>query len=86
MPEDVDSQRDGLQEEARIEVLVPEHQEKSDRVEVAHPEIVFVVAAREENAGKAEYRSDQVDQKYRTVSRKCKQSIVNPIHVHSVLS
>ena len=76
----VDSQRDRLQEQRCVQVLVPEHQEEGRGVEIAHPEVIFAVASGQEHAGKAQDRSDQVYEQNRLVSGYGKESVIYPIH------
>ena len=52
MSEDIDSQRNRLEKEVRVKVLVPEHEEQEEGIQIAYPEIIFTVAAGKEYACK----------------------------------
>ena len=76
MPENVDSEGYRLQEQAGIQILVPEHQKQECRIEITHPEIVFAVASGKEHTGQPQDRSDQVYQQHRHIPAYGKQRIV----------
>ena len=51
--EDIDSQGYRLEEQARIEMLVPEHQEEEECIYITNVEVIFAVASCKEDTGEA---------------------------------
>ena len=65
VPQYVDGKGYGLQQQAGIQVPVPEQEEQRDGVQVSYPEIVFLIASGKEHAGQAQYTCYQVYQQHR---------------------
>ena len=80
MAQDIDSQRYRLEKEVRVKVLVPEHEEQEEGIQIAYPEIIFTVAAGKEYACKTDHGCEQINKKDRSVSPYREQSVVYKVH------
>ena len=70
------SQRYGLKDQARVQVLVPEHEKQCESVQVADPEIVFAVSSCQKHASQPQYRRYQVYQQDRSITSDGEKRIV----------
>ena len=61
MAKHIDGQGNRLEQKARIEVLVEEHQEEGEGIEISYPEIIFRIASRQEHTAESQHRCDDVD-------------------------
>ena len=72
MAYNIDYKGNRLKKQARVQMLVPEHQEKQEGIDIAHIEIIFAVAPCKEDASESKTGCEQVYEQHRSVAAACK--------------
>ena len=81
--EEVDDEGNGLHEHAGIQVLLQEHKEQQDVVQVADPKVEDLASRREEDTTQSGNHGQQFEQTY-ALSAQRKQNIINAKHRNEI--